>query len=85
MMVKPAVTDLLKKVDNQYSLVIMTAKRARQIAEGEIPMTDADEKSPVTLAVNEIYEDKVYRIDGTEPETETETETEDDEDIEVEE
>ena len=63
MMVKPAVTDLLKKVDNRYSLVIMTSKRARQIAEGEIPMTDADEKSPVTLAVNEIYEEKVYRID----------------------
>ena len=63
MMVKPAVTDLLKKVDNRYSLVIMTSKRARQIAAGEIPMTDADEKSPVTLAVNEIYEEKVYRID----------------------
>ena len=61
-MVKPAGTDLLKKVDNRYSLVIMTAKRARQIAAGEIPMTDADEKSPVTLAVNEIYEEKVYRI-----------------------
>ena len=41
MMVKPAVTDLLKKVDNRYSLVIMTAKRARQIAQGEVPMTDA--------------------------------------------
>ena len=66
MMVKPAVTDLLKKVDNRYSLVIMTAKRARQIAAGEIPMTDADEKSPVTLAVNEIYEEKVYRIDDEE-------------------
>jgi len=62
MMVKPAVTDLLKKVENSYSLVIMTAKRARQIAKGETPMTNADEKSPVTLAVNEIYEDKVYRV-----------------------
>ena len=45
MMVKPAVTDLLKKVDNRYSLVIMTAKRARQIAEGETPMTSADENT----------------------------------------
>ena len=63
MMVKPAVTDLLKKVDNRYSLVIMTAKRARQIAEGEDPMTNVNETSPVTLAVNEIYEDKVYRLD----------------------
>lgn len=62
MMVQPAVTDLLKKVENRYSLVIMTSKRARQIAEGEMPMTAVDEKSPVTLAVNEIYEDKVYEI-----------------------
>lgn len=72
MMVKPAVTDLLKKVDNRYSLVIMTAKRARQIAEGEEPMTNAKEKSAVTLAVNEIYEDKVYRLDEDAEETDNE-------------
>ena len=63
-MVKPAVTDLLKKVDNRYSLVIMTAKRARQIAEGGTPMTTANEKSPVTLAVNEIYENRVYEVNS---------------------
>lgn len=72
-MVKPAVTDLLKKVDNRYSLIIMTAKRARQIAEGEEPMTDVDEKSPVTIAVNEIYQDKVYEVNN-EDESETENE-----------
>ena len=33
MIVKPTVTDLLETVkDNRYSLVIMTSKRARQIA-----------------------------------------------------
>ena len=69
MMVKPAVTDLLKKVDNRYSLVIMTSKRARQIAEGETPMTNVDEKSPVTLAVNEIYEGKVYKQENENDET----------------
>lgn len=66
MMVKPAVTDLLKKVDNRYSLIIMTAKRARQLADGETPMTGVDEKSFVTLAVNEIYEDKVYKVNNEE-------------------
>lgn len=76
MMVKPAVTDLLKIVDNRYSLVIMTSKRARQIAEGEIPMTSVDEKSPVTLAVNEIYEQKVYRVDEEKTENEVEQEVE---------
>jgi DNA-directed RNA polymerase omega subunit len=36
MMVKPTVAELKEKVgDNRYSLVIMTAKRARQIASGD--------------------------------------------------
>ena len=59
MMVKPSVTELLKKVDNRFLLVIATSKRARQIAAGSNPITKVDEKSPVTLAVNEIAEDKV--------------------------
>ncbi len=58
-MVKPAVTELLKIVNNRYELVIATAKRARQIAAGSEPLTDVQEKSPVTLAVNEIAEGKV--------------------------
>lgn len=62
MLVRPSVTDLLEKVDNRYSLIIMTAKRARQIADGEVPMTKADDKSPVSLAVDEIFEDKVYQV-----------------------
>ena len=33
MIVKPTVTELLEKIgDNRYSLIIMSAKRARQIA-----------------------------------------------------
>ena len=74
MMVKPAVTDLLKKVDNRYSLIIMTSKRARQIAEGDKPLVDVEDKSPVTIAVNEIFEDKVYRVDDQKSEEETEME-----------
>ena len=59
MMVKPTVNELLKKVDNRYELVIATSKRARQIAEGDIPLTKVKEKSAVTLAANEIAEGKV--------------------------
>ena len=62
MMVKPAVTDLLKIVNNRYELVIATAKRARQIASGSRKLTDVDEDSPVTIAVNEIAEGKVIII-----------------------
>lgn len=59
MMVEPNVTDLLKKVNNRFELVIATSKRARQIASGSKPLTKVHEDSPVTLAVNEISEGKV--------------------------
>ena len=35
MMVKPTVKELLEKVDNRFELVAVTAKRARQIANGD--------------------------------------------------
>lgn len=59
MMVKPTVKELLTKVDNRFELVVVTAKRARQIADGAEKLTDVDEDSPVTIAANEIAEGKV--------------------------
>lgn len=62
MIVKPTVTELLKKAKNRYELVIATSKRARQIAMGDEPLTKVKEESPVTLAANEIAEGKVTII-----------------------
>ncbi len=59
MMVKPTVKELLTKVDNRFELVVVTAKRARQIADGAKVLTDVKEEAPVTLAANEIAEGKV--------------------------
>ena len=59
MMVKPTVQELLKKVSNRYELVIATAKRARQLSNGDKALTDKDEESKVTLAADEIAEGKV--------------------------
>ena len=53
MMVEPPV------IDNRFRLVIVTSKRARQIAAGSTPLTSVKEESPVTLAANEIAEGKV--------------------------
>ncbi len=61
MIIKPTVTDLLKIYDNRFELVIITSKRARQIASGSVPLTKVDEKSAVTLAANEIAEGKVVK------------------------
>ena len=59
MIVKPSVSELLTKATNRYELVIATARRARQIAEGNETKTSVKEDSPVTLAANEIAEGKV--------------------------
>ena len=60
MMVKPTTAELLKKTeDNKFRLVIATAKRARQIANGSERLTDVQEEAPVTIAANEIAEGKV--------------------------
>lgn len=62
MMVKPTVNELLTKVENRYELVIATAKRARQLANGEESLTNKKEDSVVTLAAVEIAENKVYIV-----------------------
>ena len=59
MMVKPTVKELLTKVDNKFVLVIVTAKRARQIALGSPVLIDKTYESPVTAAAVEIAEGKV--------------------------
>lgn len=59
MMVKPTVNELLDKIDDRYKLVVVTSKRARQLSEGAMPLTDKEEESMVTLAAQEIAEGKV--------------------------
>lgn len=68
MMVQPSVTDLLKKVDNRFELVVATAKRARQLSKGEKALTDKEEESTVTLAADEIAEGKVTVVEESEVE-----------------
>lgn len=62
MMVKPTVQELLKHVDNRYELVIATAKRARQLAEGQEARTTKKEAAVVTLAATEIAEGRIYTM-----------------------
>ena len=72
MIVRPTVTELLKKSKNRYELVIATSKRARQIAMGDEPLTKVKEESSVTLAANEIAEGKVSIVREDEKVEETE-------------
>ncbi len=60
MMVEPNVNDLLEKIGDRYQLVVVTSKRARQLAKGAEPLTNKKEDSVVTLAAQEIADGKVY-------------------------
>ena len=55
-MINPSIVDLLKKVDNRYSLVIVTSKRARQLIDGQEPTIKVDSKKSLTFAINEVNE-----------------------------
>ncbi len=58
-MIKPPLEALLDRVDNKYALVIVAAKRARQLKEGALPMVDVETANPVTIALEEISAGKI--------------------------
>jgi DNA-directed RNA polymerase subunit omega len=67
-MINPSVVELLEKVDNRYSLVIVTSKRARQLIEGALPLIKVNSHKPLTVAISEVnsrevvYEQQVEGI-----------------------
>lgn len=58
-MINPSIMDLLKKVDDRYSLVIVTSKRARQIIDGSEPLVRTKSQKALTIAINEVNEGEV--------------------------
>lgn len=61
-MLYPSINKIRTKVDSRYTLVILAAKRARDIIEGMPKLTEADVDKPVSIAANEIAEDLItYR------------------------
>ncbi|MDD6572922.1 MAG: DNA-directed RNA polymerase subunit omega [Thermoflexaceae bacterium] len=46
-------------VQSRYSIVLATAKRARQIIDGDEPMVSVSNNKPLSIAVEEVYEGKV--------------------------
>lgn len=58
-MMYPPMDELLEKVDNRYTLVVETAKRARQLVDGAPKLAKSAIDKPVTIAVREIHEGKI--------------------------
>ena len=61
-MARVTVEDCLDKVDNRFDLVMISAKRARQIATGgKEPLVKEDNDKPTVLALREIEQGLVSR------------------------
>lgn len=61
---QPSLDELMKKVDSRYSLVVITAKRARELTEknGKNGKNGSGEMKPVSAALWEIAAGKIkYR------------------------
>ena len=70
-MLHPSYTDLMKVVNNEveqgeapvvnsrYSIVMATAKRARQIISGEEALVDTRQTKPLSVAIEELNQGKI--------------------------
>ena len=82
-MLHPSYTDLMRVVNSEvepgeqpvvnsrYSIVIATARRARQIIDGANPLVAVTYPKPLSIAVEELYRSKV-KIVGDDEEKENE-------------
>ena len=82
-MIHPSYVDLMQVVNkgveegetpvinSRYSIVMATAKRARQIVEGDEPLIDVPEgEKPLSIAVEELNQGKIRILAENEPDEE---------------
>lgn len=58
-MKQPSLDELMEHVDSKYTLVVAAAKRARKLTEGEAALVESESNKSVTVALEEIAENKV--------------------------
>lgn len=58
-MARVTVEDCLEKVNNRFDLVLMAAKRARLIANGQEPLVEEENDKPTVLALREIADGEI--------------------------
>ena len=59
----PSLENALNKVSNRYLLVVLSAKRARQLNRGAQSRVETRQKKPTSVALEEISAAKVeYRV-----------------------
>ncbi|QDR80682.1 DNA-directed RNA polymerase subunit omega [Sporomusa termitida] len=58
-MINPSLDALVAKVDSKYTLVVLAAKRAREIMDGKPSSAESKSNKPVTMALEEIAQRKI--------------------------
>jgi DNA-directed RNA polymerase subunit omega len=60
-MARVTVEDCLDNVDNRFELVLIAAKRARQLSMGAEPLVELENDKPTVLALREIAENRINK------------------------
>ncbi len=80
-MARITVEDCLEHVDNRFDLVLLAARRARQISQGADPLVEPENDKPTVIALREIAENLISKtgLDEMEAQHEIERITSEDE------
>lgn len=70
MLLYPPIDEIKQKADSRYTLVIMAAKRARDLVANKPPLVDIDNNVPISIAAEEIVEGEITYIRPTEEQEE---------------
>jgi len=61
MMLEPSIDQLQEKIRSKYVLITLSARRARELADGEKPLVEKPTSyTPVGVALEEISEEKLF-------------------------
>ncbi len=58
-MARITVEDCLEHIENRFDLVLLAARRARQIAQGADPLVPGENDKPTVIALREIAENLI--------------------------
>ena len=58
-MYNPSINELSSIADSRYTLVMLTAKRSRQLVDGAKPLIETSSTKPVSIAIEEVIEGKI--------------------------
>ena len=71
---KPALHDLMRNCDSKYQLVVVAAKRARDIIDHDPDLALTSRINAVSLALRDVADGKIHYVHASSDEEDTEAE-----------